>query len=107
MEEEPDLETLFTDPEGYYPEIQPTFATHCMLSGQTVRVRLVGSHPLYVSLSPPIPVYQGSLYTETDKREICYGTPAAKAPTTSNNTPNTSGTRPCWKSVLPRACPVS
>ena len=56
MEEEPDLETLFTDPEGYYPEIQPTFATHCMLSGQTVRVRLVGSHPLYVcSFSSPIP----------------------------------------------------
>jgi nicotinamide N-methyltransferase len=40
---------LFEDPEGYYPEDEPpTFAEHHMLSGQTVRVRLVGSHPLYV-----------------------------------------------------------
>jgi nicotinamide N-methyltransferase len=40
---------LFEDPEGYYPEDEPpTFAEHRMLSGQTVRVRLVGSHPLYV-----------------------------------------------------------
>ena len=40
---------LFQDPEGFYPpEKQPTFAEHRMLSGQTVRVRLVGSHPLYV-----------------------------------------------------------
>jgi nicotinamide N-methyltransferase len=40
---------LFNDPEGFYPpEKEPTFAEHQMLSGQTVRVRLVGSHPLYV-----------------------------------------------------------
>lgn len=40
---------LFQDPEGYYPEdAPPTFAEHGMLSGQTVRVRLVGDHPLYV-----------------------------------------------------------
>jgi hypothetical protein len=40
---------LFQDPEGFYPdEKQPTFAEHRMLSGQTVRVRLVGNHPLYV-----------------------------------------------------------
>ncbi|KAJ5621546.1 nicotinamide N-methyltransferase [Penicillium herquei] len=48
-----DFETgdLFQDPEGYYPpEEQPTFAEHQMLSGQTVRVRLVGSHPLYGNL---------------------------------------------------------
>jgi nicotinamide N-methyltransferase len=42
---------LFKDPEGFYPgEEQPNFAEHRMLSGQTVRVRLVGSHPLYVRL---------------------------------------------------------
>lgn len=45
-----DFETgdLFQDPEGFYPEEAPaTFAEHSMLSGQKVRVRLVGSHPLY------------------------------------------------------------
>jgi hypothetical protein len=42
---------LFQDPDGFYPEeAQPTFAEHQMLSGETVRVRLVGSHPLYVWL---------------------------------------------------------
>ncbi|KAJ5155099.1 Nicotinamide N-methyltransferase [Penicillium coprophilum] len=42
---------LFQDPEGYYPEdAPPTFAEHCMLSGQIVRVRLVGDHPLYGNL---------------------------------------------------------
>ena len=51
------MEDLFTEPEGYYPEIQPTFATHCMLSGQTVRVRLVGSHPLYVRLQPSLALW--------------------------------------------------
>lgn len=40
---------LFADPEGFYPEEeQPTFSEHQMLSGQTIHVRLVGSHPLYV-----------------------------------------------------------
>lgn len=51
MAEEDDLGAgdLFKDPEGFYPEEkQPTFAEHQLLSGQTVRVRLVGSHPLYV-----------------------------------------------------------
>lgn len=46
-----DLEVgdLFNDPDGFYPpEKEPTFAEHCMLDGQVVRVRLVGSHPLYV-----------------------------------------------------------
>ncbi|PCG95778.1 Nicotinamide N-methyltransferase, putative [Penicillium occitanis (nom. inval.)] len=39
---------LFADPEGFYPEdAQPTFSSYQMLSGQTIRVRLVGSHPLY------------------------------------------------------------
>lgn len=46
-----DFETgdLFQDPDGFYPEEKhPTFAEHNMLSGQVVRVRLVGDHPLYV-----------------------------------------------------------
>lgn len=43
---------LFQDPEGYYqPEKESTQAEHRMHSGQTVRVQLVGSHPLYVRLS--------------------------------------------------------
>lgn len=54
---------MFQDPEGFYPDAPPpSFAEHKMLSGKTVRVRLVGSHPLYVWLhmmqeiriSPPI-----------------------------------------------------
>lgn len=49
MADDFDTGDLFQDPEGFYPEEkQPTFAEHQMLSGQTVRVRLVGSHPLYV-----------------------------------------------------------
>ena len=45
---------LFQDPEGFYPEEKPpTFAEHRMLSGKVVRVRLVGSHPLYVRTVPP------------------------------------------------------
>lgn len=51
MAEEDNFDTgaMFEDPEGFYePEPEPTFAEHHMLSGQKVRVRLVGSHPLYV-----------------------------------------------------------
>lgn len=49
QDEDIDLTGVFKDPEGFYqPEKQPTFAEHHMSSGQTVRVRLVGSHPLYV-----------------------------------------------------------
>ncbi|KAJ5111563.1 hypothetical protein N7532_002098 [Penicillium argentinense] len=45
---------MFQEPEGFYPdEPEPTFAEHTMLSGQTVRVRLVGSHPLYVRPKNP------------------------------------------------------
>ena len=47
--EDIDFGDFFQDPQGYYPpEKQPTNAEHRMLSGQTVHVRLVGSHPLYV-----------------------------------------------------------
>ncbi|RAH66837.1 putative nicotinamide N-methyltransferase Nnt1 [Aspergillus aculeatinus CBS 121060] len=53
MADEDNFDTgdMFQDPEGFYePEPEPTFAEHHMLSGQTVRVRLVGSHPLYGNL---------------------------------------------------------
>ena len=44
-----DTGDLFQEPDGFYePEKEPSYAEHRMLSGQTVRVRLVGSHPLYV-----------------------------------------------------------
>lgn len=48
-----DLNTgdLFKDPEGFYPEEpKPTYAEYRTLSGLNLRVRLVGSHPLYVGL---------------------------------------------------------
>lgn len=51
MADELDTGDMFNDPEGFYPpEKEPTYADHQMLSGQVVRVRLVGSHPLYVPL---------------------------------------------------------
>lgn len=44
-----DTGDLFQEPDGFYePEKEASYAEHRMLSGQTVRVRLVGSHPLYV-----------------------------------------------------------
>lgn len=43
-----DLGGVFTEPEGYFPPPKPpTIAEHRMLSGQTLKVRLVGDHPLY------------------------------------------------------------
>jgi nicotinamide N-methyltransferase len=40
---------LFQDPEGFFqPDKPPTFAEHQMRSGQTLKLRLVGDHPLYV-----------------------------------------------------------
>ncbi|KAF4313247.1 nicotinamide n-methyltransferase [Botryosphaeria dothidea] len=39
---------LFQEPEGFYePEKPPTYATHKMLSGEEIRVRLVGFNPLW------------------------------------------------------------
>lgn len=55
---EDDFETgdMFKDPEGFYEEEKPpTFSEHQMLCGATVRVRLVGSHPLYVFSPSPSP----------------------------------------------------
>lgn len=57
MADEIDVADIFQDPEGYYPpEKEPTYAEHHMLSGQSVRVRLVGSHPLYVRAPTYIPL---------------------------------------------------
>lgn len=51
VEENFETGDMFQEPEGFYPdEPEPTFAEHQMLSGKTVRVRLVGSHPLYGNL---------------------------------------------------------
>ncbi|KAL4809932.1 hypothetical protein BDV18DRAFT_129901 [Aspergillus unguis] len=48
MADDFDTGDMFADPEGFYPpDKEPTSAEHTMLSGQVVRVRLVGSHPLY------------------------------------------------------------
>ncbi|KAJ5692720.1 Protein N-terminal and lysine N-methyltransferase efm7 [Penicillium macrosclerotiorum] len=50
-EDDFDTGDLFQDPEGFYPEeAPPSFAEHQMLCGKMVRVRLVGSHPLYGNL---------------------------------------------------------
>ncbi|KAK3209598.1 hypothetical protein GRF29_44g91045 [Pseudopithomyces chartarum] len=39
---------LFQEPEGFYePEKQPTFATHNLLSGKDLSIRLVGHNPLW------------------------------------------------------------
>lgn len=44
------LGSVFQEPEGFLPPPKPpTFAEHRMLSGQTIKLRLVGDHPLYVS----------------------------------------------------------
>lgn len=40
---------IFQDPEGFLqPEKPATFVEHQMRSGQTLKLRLVGDHPLYV-----------------------------------------------------------
>ncbi|KAI1918607.1 Protein N-terminal and lysine N-methyltransferase efm7 [Ophidiomyces ophidiicola] len=42
------LDAVFQEPEGFLPPPKPpTFAEHRMLSGETLRLRLVGDHPLY------------------------------------------------------------
>lgn len=43
--------SFFNEPEGFRPPPKPeTFSEHTLRSGQVLRVRLVGSHPLYVCL---------------------------------------------------------
>lgn len=76
MADELDTGDMFNDPEGFYPpEKEPTYADHQMLSGQVVRVRLVGSHPLYVLPLSPQPCTVRALTPLW--RETCSGTPAA------------------------------
>jgi hypothetical protein len=55
MSSEADEESidLFQEPDDFYePEKQATFASHQLISGQELTVRLVGHNPLWVSLSP-------------------------------------------------------
>ena len=49
-DEEPIDESLFKEPEGYYaPEKPATYAEHTLLlSGETLKLRLVGHNPLWV-----------------------------------------------------------
>ena len=51
---EPLLPTyIFQEPEGYFqPEKPATFAEHTLLSGQVLRLRLVGFNPLWVQSHP-------------------------------------------------------
>jgi nicotinamide N-methyltransferase len=52
MSSEADEESidLFQEPDGFYePEKQASFASHQLVSGQELTVRLVGHNPLWVS----------------------------------------------------------
>lgn len=41
--------SIFQEPDGYFqPEKPATFAEHTLLTGQTLRLRLVGFNPLWV-----------------------------------------------------------
>ena len=44
---------LFQEPEGYFqPEKPATYTEHTLLSGQALRLRLVGHSPLWVRIFP-------------------------------------------------------
>lgn len=44
---------LFQEPEGYFQAERPaTYTEHTLLSGQTLRLRLVGHNPLWVRALP-------------------------------------------------------
>ncbi len=48
--------SLFQEPSDFYqPEKQATFATHKLLSGKEIEVRLVGHNPLWVNAPPFLP----------------------------------------------------
>ncbi|KAL6067751.1 Protein N-terminal and lysine N-methyltransferase efm7 [Balamuthia mandrillaris] len=48
MEEEGVAGALFEEPEDYYkPPAEPTFSTYTRKNGEEVKLRLVGSHPLW------------------------------------------------------------
>ena len=43
---------LFHEPDGYYePEKPPTYAEHTLLSGEVLKLRLVGHDPLWVKIT--------------------------------------------------------
>jgi hypothetical protein len=45
---------MFQEPDGFYePEKEPTYTEHTLLSGETLRIRLVGFNPLWVSVVCP------------------------------------------------------
>ena len=49
VDEVEELGDLFQEPNDYYmPEKPATFAAHTLLSGETMRLRLVGHNPLWV-----------------------------------------------------------
>ncbi|KAI9369022.1 hypothetical protein BJX61DRAFT_183435 [Aspergillus egyptiacus] len=79
MADDFDTGDMFKDPDGFYPpEKEPTYAEHRMLSGDVVRVRLVGSHPLYGNMlwnaghisSDYIETHAATLITGKDVLEI-------------------------------------
>ena len=48
---------LFQEPDDYFkPKAQPRFVEHSLLSGQPLRLRLVGSDPLWVVAPGPMPL---------------------------------------------------
>jgi nicotinamide N-methyltransferase len=52
MSDTEDTIDLFQEPAEYYkPEPEATFASHTLLSGKQLKLRLVGHNPLWVSKS--------------------------------------------------------
>lgn len=57
---------LFQEPADFYePEKEASFASHTLLSGEEIRVRLVGHNPLWVSYFVPLCEFEdyGDSYT--------------------------------------------
>lgn len=61
---------LFQEPEGYFqPEKPATYTEHTLLSGQTLRLRLVGHNPLWVRVPlPPLAVRKAYSEFRAEKR---------------------------------------
>lgn len=103
---------LFQEPEGYFqPEKPATYTSHTLLSGQTLRLRLVGHNPLWVRASSPRPKKKNlappevSADTRTVQRDMSSGTRRKCFPTTCTTTPPTwSSAKPCWSWARARAC---
>jgi len=72
-DEEPIDESLFKEPDDYYePEKAATHAEHTLLSGEVLKLRLVGHNPLWVMTT----IQQVTSCNLTRSRDICYGMPA-------------------------------